>query len=70
MARKKKEEVSEESPNIAFVGGKDGKEPLPLINNGSSTIVLPADQSKPFFHVDAKTIIRLFPWLYKKVVDK
>jgi hypothetical protein len=52
-------------PNIAFVGSKDGREPLMLINNGHSTIVMPADQDKPFFHLEAKTICKLFPLLYK-----
>lgn len=55
------------APNIAFVGGREGREPLRAINNGSSEILLPADQSKPFYHEQASTIIRLYGWLYKPV---
>lgn len=58
------------SPNIAFVGGKGGYRPLLLINNGDREIVMPQDQRKPFFHAEAATICRLFPWLYKAVKTK
>lgn len=60
-----------DQPNIAFIGReKNGFQPLTLINDGDTTIVLPADQSKPFFHAEAKRIIRLYPWIYKPVKSK
>ncbi len=59
-----------DSPNIAFVGARAGREPLLTIMNGHVTIVMPADQSKPFHHAEAKTICRLFPLLYRPVVSK
>lgn len=61
---------AEHAPNICFVGAKDGREPFSLINNGSETIVLPEDQSKPFYHAEASTIVRLYGWLYKPVKPK
>jgi hypothetical protein len=67
----KKSESEKPAPNIAFVGrGKNNFQPLRLINNGDATHQLPEDQSKPFFHEDAKTICRLFPTHYKKVEPK
>jgi hypothetical protein len=58
-------------PNIAFVGAKLGKEPLRAITDGDSPIInLPANQSKPFYHKRAKTIIRLYGYLYKPVIQK
>ena len=58
-------------PNIAFIGAKLNLEPLRVITNGDSpTIKLPKNQSKPFYHKDAKTILRLYGWLYKPVVNK
>lgn len=54
-------------PNIAFIGGKDRKDPLRTIVNGDQVIKLPKDQSKPFFHKEAKVICRLYGWLYKPV---
>jgi hypothetical protein len=60
-----------DKPNIAFVGrAKNHFQPLTVINNGDTMIVLPEDQSKPFFHQEAATIIRLFPTHYKPVRDK
>lgn len=71
MAKKKnKITVSTVSPNIAFVGAKDGKQPFAFIYNGNTMIVMPEDQSKPFFHAEAKKICRLFPLLYKAVLSK
>jgi hypothetical protein len=72
MARRQKQSAEEpsENPNIAFVGSRDNREPFSLINNGDTTIVMPEDQSKPFFHPDAAMICKLFPWLYKPVVAK
>jgi hypothetical protein len=61
---------TKKEPNISFVGDKDGKRPLRQIVNGDQTIKLPANQSKPFFHKDAKVIIRLYGWLYKPVTAK
>ena len=59
------------APNIAFVGrDKNGFQPLTEINNGDTTIALPEDQSKPFYHPEAKTICRLFPHHYKRVLPK
>lgn len=54
-------------PNITFVGARLGKLPPGFISNGDSTITLRQDQSKPFYHKDAETIIRLYPELYKAV---
>lgn len=62
--------MSESKPNIAFVGKKDRRDPLLLINNGDTTIVLPANQSKPFFHLEAAVIVRLYPLLYKPVLPR
>jgi hypothetical protein len=59
--------ATKKEPNIAFVGAKDKKEPLRTIVNGDQVIKLPANQSKPFFHKEAKVIIRLYGWLYKRV---
>jgi len=71
MGRKTENPQPDELPhNIAFVGEKNGYQPLTAIHNGDQTIVLPEDQSKPFYHVEAKTIIRLFRYLYKPVVQK
>ena len=62
---------SSQEPNIAFVGrNKNGFQPLTLINNGDDTIIMPKDQSKPFYHEEAKTICRLFPLFYKPVKAK
>jgi hypothetical protein len=61
---------SPKEPNIHFVGAKDGFQPLSSITNGDAVIKLPKTQSKPFFHKDAKTIVRLYGWLYKQVVKK
>jgi hypothetical protein len=68
MAKKDLQNTPE--PNIAFVGEKDGKQPLLQIHNGDTTIILPEDQSKPFYHAEAKTIVRLFRYLYKPVIQK
>ncbi len=62
--------MPKKDPNIAFVGKRDGHQPLMLINNGDTTIKLPKKQAQPFFHVDAAKIIRLFPYLYKPVRPK
>ncbi|HEX8248970.1 MAG TPA: hypothetical protein VF599_12405 [Pyrinomonadaceae bacterium] len=64
-----KPEKSSPQSNIAFVGKKDGREPILSITNGETVIVLPTAnaQSKPFYHPNAKTIVRLFPELYKPV---
>jgi hypothetical protein len=71
MPRKKKTApVEPGAPNIAFVGEKNGHQPLQLINNGDATIVMPEDQSKPFHHAEAKTICKLYGWLYKPVTPK
>ncbi|MBS1797458.1 MAG: hypothetical protein JSS81_26785 [Acidobacteria bacterium] len=59
------------APNIAFIGARDKKDPLRVISNGDSPAIrLPKNQSKPFYHPQAKTICRLFGWLYKPVVGK
>ena len=58
------------APNIAFTGEKDKKSPLRRITNGDVVISLPANQLKPFYHREAKTIIKLYGWLYKPVVSK
>lgn len=65
-----KKQSSPKEPNIAFTGAKDDKQPLLSITNGDTVIKLPKNQSKPFYHKDAKTIIRLYGYLYKKVVKK
>ena len=58
-------------PNIAFVGARAGYEPVRVITNGDSpAIKLRKNQTKPFYHKQAKTIIRLYGWLYKAVVNK
>lgn len=57
-------------PNIAFVGKKDEREAPLQLTDGDNIITLPANQSKPFYHPDAKLIIRLYGWLYKPVVSK
>ena len=62
--------MANKEPNIAFVGGKDGRQPIRQIVNGDQVIKLPANQSKPFFHKDAKVITRLYGWLYKPVERK
>lgn len=54
-------------PNIAFVGKKDAPA---KISDGMDTLVLPEDQSKPFYHKDAVRIIQIAPELYKPVIDK
>lgn len=59
----------EKQPNIAFVGGKDGFEPLREISDGMTTIVLPEKQKSPFYHAEARRIIRAFPKLYKPVLE-
>lgn len=59
----KKDEVK---PNIALVGEKG----LRVINTASQTIRLPEDQSKPFFHKDARLIIQTFSDFYKPVTSK
>lgn len=61
-----KKEEKTEKPNIAFVGEK----PLKAINAQGVTIVLPEDQSRPFYHARAGYITRHFPTIYKPVVDK
>lgn len=67
----RKKTSQSESPNIAFVGReKNGFQPVGLINNGDTTIVMPEDQSKPFYHPDAAVIIKLFPHVYKPVTEK
>lgn len=60
--------MADPKPNISFIGKKDGRDPLMLINNGDTAIVLPDNQDEPFFHNEAPTIVRLFPYLYKKVL--
>lgn len=62
--------MAQQTPNIAFVGKKNGREPLRRITNGDQMISLPKNQSKPFYHKDAKLIIRLYGWLYKTVKSK
>ena len=53
---------------IKFVGKNT---PAPeFINDGSLKITLPKDQKRAFTHKDAKRILKLFPELYKKVVEK
>lgn len=56
------------TPNIAFVGNRNGFDPILEINTEPKNIKLPKNQSKPFYHKQAKEIIRLFPYLYKKVL--
>lgn len=53
---------------IKFVGKK--QEAPEFLTDGSTKIVLPENQSKPFTHSEAKRILRAFPELYKKVVQK
>lgn len=62
--------MADNQSNIAFIGKRLGRDPLLVINNGSTTIVLPEKQGRPFYHQEAKTIIKLYPWLYRKVVPK
>ena len=57
-------------PNIAFIGAKNGYSPVRLINTEPKNLRLPANQSKPFYHKHAEVIVRLFPYLYKKVISK
>ena len=57
-------------PNIAFTGAKTGREPLRQIINGDHVIKLPKNQKQPFYHKDAKTIARLYGWLYKPLTPK
>jgi len=62
-------EVIKESgprPNVAFVGDK----PLREVNAQGLNIVLPEDQSKPFYHEQAQFLIRHYPDIYKPVIDK
>ncbi|MBX3288458.1 MAG: hypothetical protein KF855_03840 [Acidobacteria bacterium] len=69
--KKHRDPLTEPSiPNIAFVGAKDGREPVESISDADLTIVLPKDQSRPFFHKEAVRICRLLPWLYKPVEPK
>lgn len=52
---------------IAYVG----KDPAPAsITDGSTHIVMPEDQSKPFVHAEARRILKVMPELYKPVVEK
>lgn len=70
-AKKKDVTVTETSePNIAFVGERFGYEPLTKISDGEDVISLPADQDKPFYHEDARRIVRLFPRIYKHYTTK
>lgn len=59
--------MSNQEPNIVFVGGRDGREPFREIINGDEKIKLPVNQAKPFYHKNADVICRLFGWLYKRV---
>lgn len=52
--------------NIALVGEK----PLTEIHSQGVHIVMPKDQSKPFYLKEASFVIRSFPHLYKPVVPK
>jgi hypothetical protein len=62
----KKEVAKGPEPNIAYVG-PDGKQ-LSKINSGMrKSIILPEDQSKPFYHERAGEIISQYRGLYKKV---
>ena len=56
-----------EEPNIAYVGDV---EPFKFFNTATGRISLPEDQSKPFYHAQAKLIIQTWPLLYKPVTDK
>ena len=42
----------------------------PFIIDGNAQIMLPADQSKPFAHVEARRILQVMPELYKPVISK
>ena len=53
---------------IKFVG--KGINAPTFINDVKRRIDLPADQSKPFTHPDAKRILKLQSELYKKVLPK
>lgn len=78
--------AADEKPNIMFVGKEnytvteDGetrtevrkREPVDHINDGMTKIQLPSkeEQSSPFYHEQAGTIIALLPDLYKRYVAK
>lgn len=50
-------------PNIVFIG--TGKA-VTQINDGMTSMVLPEDQSKPFYHAEAARLCRLFPNKFKR----
>jgi hypothetical protein len=62
--------MTDNKPNIAFIGKKIRREPLTRIHNGHRTIELPEDQKRPFYHAEASTIVRLFPLLYKPILKR
>jgi hypothetical protein len=63
LEMKKKEE---QKPNIALVGERGLRE----VNAPGVSFKLPEDQSKPFYHEQAKFLCQQFPYLYKPVVEK
>lgn len=62
-------EVVTEQPNVAFIG-EDPWKPLVKVTSSHKTFRLPEDQSKPFYHENAKYLIQNFPHLYKPVKAK
>ena len=65
VEEKKEETVASNPPNIKYVG-PEGKH-LRRINSGMrKTIILPEDQSKPFYHERAGEVISQYRGLYKK----
>lgn len=77
MAKKDKIEFIDEvvvlgdtPPNIAYVGKGEDVKPLERINAPGVKIILPADQSQPFYLEQADFVIRQFPYLYKHVKEK
>lgn len=72
MKNNKQASTTLEQPNIKFIGGRIGREPIRAFVDGNVIVALPLDseQSKPFYHAEAARIARLFPLLYKPVTDK
>lgn len=53
--------VSPKAPNLEFIG----VEPVEFFHYHGELIVLPEDQSEPFYHEKAAVITRLLPTMYK-----
>lgn len=66
MSKTKAETVTENLPNIKFIG-KDGRKPVQSIRDGAAFIQMPKRevQKTPFYHEQASLIVRLFPNHYK-----